>query len=105
MNDLWQRLEHQKALDDAIRQEIELAFGDRGKKALIAVNTRRVKKYLDFFVVLGATSEYVVDENFCTCNDFIFRNRECWHILAVKIAALTGNFDAVDTWYQEKWKK
>jgi predicted nucleic acid-binding Zn finger protein len=104
MNDLWQQLEYQKILDEAIRKEIELAFGDRGKKALIAVDTHRVKKYLDFFVVSGSTAEYVVDENFCTCNDFVFRNRECWHILAVKIAQLTGNFDRVDSWYQEKWK-
>lgn len=105
MNDLWQRLARQKSLDEALKGEIERAFGPRGKKALDAVEARRVKKYLDFFVVAGATAEYVVDDNFCTCSDFLFRDHECWHQLAVKIAVATGSFEPVDAWYQDRWKK
>jgi predicted nucleic acid-binding Zn finger protein len=55
--------------------------------------------------VSGATSEYVVDDQFCTCNDFVFRNHECWHLFAVRIALATGLFDKIDAWYQENWKK
>ena len=105
MSDLLQRLSEKKTLDTTMRVAIEQEYGMPGKKALAAIDTHRVKKYLDFFVVTGKTDEYVVDENVCTCRDFIFRNRECWHLLAVRIATITGLYDSVDQWYQETWKK
>jgi predicted nucleic acid-binding Zn finger protein len=105
MIDLWQRLGGRKALDAALRLEIEEAFGNRGKKALAALDAGKVKKYLDFFVVTGRTAEYVVDEDFCTCGDFMFRGRICWHLLAVRIAQQTGSFEQVNSWYQDRWKK
>jgi len=105
MSDVLQRLSEKKTLDSVMRAEIEQEYGLPGKKALAAIETHRVKKYLDFFVVTGKTDEYVVDENICTCRDFIFRNRQCWHLLAVRIATITGLYDSVDTWYQETWKK
>ncbi|MEN6444255.1 MAG: SWIM zinc finger family protein [Methanoregula sp.] len=105
MTDLWQHLAEKKALDETLREEIIGTCGARGTKALAAIDGHRVKKYLDFFVVSGATSDYIVDEQFCTCNDFVFRNHECWHLVAVRIALATGLFDRIDAWYQEKWKK
>ena len=105
MSDLLQRLSEKKTLDNTMRAAIEQEYGLPGKKALAAIDTHRVKKYLDFFVVTGKTGEYVVDENICTCRDFIYRNRECWHLLAVRIATITGLYDSVDQWYQETWKK
>jgi predicted nucleic acid-binding Zn finger protein len=105
MSALWQQLVKRKELDNMLILAIEQEYGVRGKKALAAIDSHRVKKYLDFFVVSGKTDEYVVDENICTCRDFIFRNRECWHILAVRIAEACGSFDRVDLWYQDKWKK
>ena len=53
MSDLWQRLSEKKNLDEALRLEIEESFGNRGKKALAALDDGRIKKYLDFFVVQG----------------------------------------------------
>jgi predicted nucleic acid-binding Zn finger protein len=105
MSEFWQRPGEKKELDDALRREIEEEFGTRGRKALAAIDAGRVKKYLDFFVVMGSTGEYVVAEDICTCRDFTFRNRECWHLLAVRIAEATGTFVCIDAWYQEKWKK
>jgi len=105
MSDVLQRLSEKKTLDNIMRAAIEQEYGMPGKKALAAIDTHRVKKYLDFFVVTGKTDEYVVDENICTCRDFIFRNRQCWHLLAVHIATITGLYDSVDQWYQETWKK
>jgi len=87
-----------RLVEEAIR-----LFGDRGGKALSAIGEGRVKKYLDFYVVVGRSDEYIVDEDFCTCNDFIFRGGRCWHILAVQIAALTGRYESYDLWYQEIW--
>jgi predicted nucleic acid-binding Zn finger protein len=42
-----------------------------------------------------------VEDDFCTCGDFLYRRRACWHLLAVRMAVATGRFVAVDRWYQE----
>jgi len=105
MSDLWQCLSEKKVLDEALRLEIEETFGNRGKKALTALDDGRIKKYLDFFVVQGRTADYIVEDDFCTCSDFMFRGRTCWHLLAVRIARETNTFRAIDTWYMDQWKK
>lgn len=104
MSDLWQRLAEHKALDTEIRSEIETAFGTRGKKALAAIDDGKIRKYLDFFVVEGRTARYIVEEDFCTCSDFMYRGRTCWHLLAVRIARETGAYVSVDSWYQDRMK-
>ena len=105
MSDLWQQIEEKNTLDSSLREEIIAAFGPRGKKALAAIDAGKVKKYLDFFVVEGRTSEYVVDEDFCTCRDFLYRGRTCWHLLAVRIAMGSDLVKPVDGWYQDRWIK
>lgn len=104
MNGVFTRISKKKELDPFIREEIRKTFGTRGIKALAAIDEKDVKKYLDFFVVSGATSEYVIDEDFCTCGDFLFRGKECWHLLAVRLAVASGSFERVDAWYQDEWK-
>jgi len=104
MNGVFNLISKKKELDPLIREEIRKTFGTRGIKALDAIDENVVKKYLDFFVVSGATSEYVIDEDFCTCGDFLFRGRECWHLLAVRLAVASGSFERVDAWYQDEWK-
>ncbi|MFA6226376.1 MAG: SWIM zinc finger family protein [Methanoregula sp.] len=103
MSDLWHRIEEKHALDSALREEIEAAFGARGKKALAAIDAGKVRQYRDFFVVEGRTAEYVVDEDFCTCRDFLYRGRTCWHLLAVRIASGADLAKKVDGWYQDRW--
>ncbi len=103
MNDLWHRINGKHALDAALREEVETTFGTRGKKALAAIDAGKVKKYRDFFVVEGRTAEYVVDEDFCTCRDFLYRGRTCWHLLAVRIATGADLAEPVDAWYQDRW--
>lgn len=104
MNGLWERLRGQHGLDAEVREEIVTAFGRKGASALDAIDKGRVKKYLDFFVVEGRTASYIVEEDFCTCGDFLYRGRACWHLLAVRIARETGCFETVDRWYQETLK-
>jgi len=104
MSDLWQRIREKHALDTALREEIETEFGAKGKKALAAIDAGKVKQYQDFFVVEGRTDEYVVDEDFCTCRDFLYRGRTCWHLLAVRIAFMTGLLIPVDSWYVDQLK-
>jgi len=54
---------------------------------------------------VGHSDEYIVEDDFCTCSDFLFRGRECWHILAVRIAERTGVYESYDLWYQDVWKR
>jgi predicted nucleic acid-binding Zn finger protein len=101
MSDIWERLKKERELDEDIRGEIVAAFGRKGTSALDAIEKGKVKRYLDFFVVEGRTAAYIVEDDFCTCGDFLYRGRACWHLLAVRIAVETGRFVPVDRWYQE----
>ena len=101
MNDIWGRLRKRHELDADIRGKIVVAFGRKGMSALDAIDAGRVKKYLDFFVVEGRTAAYIVEDDFCTCRDFLYRDRACWHLLAVRIARESGRFETIDRWYQE----
>jgi len=101
MKDIAAILAGNKTLDFASREAIVTAYGKKGTFALDAIDRGRVRKYLDFFVVEGKTASYIVEEDFCTCGDFLYRGRNCWHLLAVRIAVATGRFETVDRWYQE----
>ena len=105
MSDLWHRIKEKHDLNLSLREEIVATFGDRGKKALAAIDAGKVKQYRDFLVVEGRTAEYVVDEDFCTCRDFLYRGRTCWHLLAVRIAIGADLAELVDGWYQDQWKR
>ncbi|KUG19489.1 MAG: SWIM zinc finger family protein [Methanomicrobiaceae archaeon] len=98
---IWQEIECEEALTPALRDAIIRACGERGRKALRALEECRVKRYLDFYVVVGRGGEYVVEEDFCTCNDFLFRGGECWHILAVRLARRFGLYEPYELWYQD----
>lgn len=101
---LWDTLGRDGVLSIDLQEEIIRIFGERGRKAILAVDESRVKRYLDFFVVVGTSDEYVVEDEFCTCRDQVFRGGSCWHVLAVRIACLTGRYEVVDEWYQETLK-
>jgi predicted nucleic acid-binding Zn finger protein len=101
IDQILDRLRAAGRLTEAIRQEILSGFGDRGRKALAAIDEKRVKKYRDFFVVVGTSDEYVVDEDFCSCRDFLFRKGRCWHVLAAAIAQVTGDYEEIDLWYTD----
>jgi predicted nucleic acid-binding Zn finger protein len=87
--------------DDWMRKRIIAYYKSRGKKALDICEQGRVKRYRDFFVVVGTTGEYVVEDEFCSCDDFLHRGGNCAHIIAVKIARATGRFELIDLWYYE----
>jgi predicted nucleic acid-binding Zn finger protein len=105
MSTCWDLMEEEQTLSDAVRECILAELGSRGKKALEAVDAGRVKRYLDFVVVVGQSGEYVVEDEFCECSDALFRGRGCWHVLAARIAALTGRFVECPSWYQDAWKE
>ena len=88
-----------------LEQKIAREHGIRGRKAIDLVRAGRVKKYRDFFVVEGKGDLYVVEGDFCTCRDYLYRLSKngglCYHSLAVRIAAATGEYEPVDEWYSD----
>jgi predicted nucleic acid-binding Zn finger protein len=105
MNDLIGRIAKEEGLSPGLSEEIAREYGNRGERALAALDERRVKKYLDFYVVESSSKEYVVEDDLCTCGDFLFRGRECWHILAVRLAIASGNVVEEAAWYQDRLKE
>jgi predicted nucleic acid-binding Zn finger protein len=103
--ELWEKLRTEHTLSIDLQEEILRLFGERGRKALLAVEEKRVKKYLDFFVVVGTSDEYVIDCEFCNCRAQIFRGGLCWHVLAARIAEMTGKYEEIDEWYMDTWKE
>jgi predicted nucleic acid-binding Zn finger protein len=93
----------EKGLTEETEKKLATEFGARGKKAVELVKSGKVKKYRDFFVVQGSQGEYVVEDGFCTCNDYLFRlsikGGVCYHSIAVSIAEATGLYEKVDRWY------
>jgi len=86
---------------DKLTIEMNEKYGERGEKAVRLIREGKVRKYLDFYVVIGNTGEYIVEEDFCTCNDFMFRGSDCAHIIAVRLAKKLGCVEEVDEWYQD----
>ncbi len=89
-------------LDSRMRERISRFYKGRGKKALDIVDQDRVIRYRDFFVVTGDTARYIVEDDFCSCSDFLHRGGSCSHILAVRIARAVGKYQLEDTWYHER---
>ncbi|AIY89626.1 SWIM zinc finger family protein [Geoglobus acetivorans] len=101
---MWNKIRELKKfdkLDFSLYRFLIDNFGKRGDKAFFYVKEERVKKYRDFFVVVG-NEEYIVDDEFCTCRDFQLNLKglkPCAHIIAVHVARNIGNFDVVDAYY------
>lgn len=98
------RLYDTNILDEQMRRNISLYYKGRGEKALEIVDHDRVKRYRDFFVVVGDSGEYVVEGDYCSCEDFLHRKTNCAHILAVLIARAIGRYELIDLWYYEDLK-
>lgn len=84
------------------------AFGERGRKALKTVVSKRVKKYVLSpsnrvrWIIVGREEEYLILPlvKYCSCRDFFFyvmtgETYVCYHLLAQKIAELSGLFSEV----------
>lgn len=101
--EFWDTLKGEGCLTPRFREELIHLYGEWGEKAALSLEKKMVKKYRDFMVVVGASGEYIVEGDFCTCHDFMFRGRCCWHILAVRLALLCGGVEEYDLWYQDTW--
>lgn len=99
MNDPWTELGQERRVTKGFIGALLRTYGERGRKALKAIEESRVKRYLDFFVVVGRGDEYVVEGEFCSCGDFLYRGKECSHIIAVRIARQTGEYEQYRLWY------
>lgn len=104
----WQRmLDAEGELTSEITAAILETHGDRGRQAIEAVSEGRVKRYLDFVVVVGYEDEYVVEDGRCTCKDAEYNldptdpDQRCWHAIAVAIADRIDAVDEHEMWYSE----
>ncbi|MEM0329855.1 MAG: SWIM zinc finger family protein [Archaeoglobaceae archaeon] len=96
----------QKGLGYELDKALFLNYGKRGEKAFFYLKENRIKKYHDFFVVVGK-NEYIVDEFFCSCPDFQIKLKgkdPCAHIIAVEVAKLLKRYDEIDAFYTDYYK-
>jgi len=91
-----------------IEEDVVELYGKRGKKAVRGVRRDCVKKYRDFWVVVGSKDHIVINDSFCDCEDYLYEvssvNSDveyCWHAIAVRLAKMTGRYSEVDAWYHE----
>ena len=90
-----------KGISYELYKSLLLSYGKRGEKAYNYLKEDRIKRYLDFFVIVGE-EEYVVEDDFCTCNDFQINLKErapCAHIIALKLAKLLNHYKKFDLYY------
>ena len=96
-----------KGISYELYKSLLLTFGKRGEKAFNYLKEDRIKKYLDFFVIVG-DEEYIVEENFCTCNDFQINLKgkaPCAHIIALKLSKLLKHYREFDLYYVDYMDK
>jgi predicted nucleic acid-binding Zn finger protein len=102
------RLLTEKGVTSECEEKLIQAFGERGRKALKTVVLKRVKKYVLHpsgrirWIIVGKGEEYVVfpSVRYCSCKDFFFyvmtgEAYMCYHLLAQRIAELSGLFSEV----------
>lgn len=94
----FQLLKKEGELNETVRAAFIDTYKKRGELALVAVADGRVKKYLDFFVVVGNSDEYYIEEGVCSCAASRFGN-DCWHTLAVRIAEEIHAYEEYNLWY------
>ena len=103
-------------VDEKVR-ELARKYPNLFEESYYTVRMKRVKKYLfqpsgrTLWIVVGRHKDYLIlsNANFCTCDDFFFRVLDhekpmCYHILAVKIAEMTGKYEVIeetDSWYRK----
>lgn len=100
INPFW-ILKHEGIINDTVRKAFIETYGKRGQLAIDAVIEKKVKKYLDYYVVVGNSGEYCIDDDFCTCTASKFGNK-CWHTLAVRIAKEIQAYETCNLWYYQK---
>lgn len=87
---------------EGFKNHILVLYGGKGIKAYDAIESGGVIQYNDFLVVKGKTGNYIIEEDFCTCDDFKYHGGMCWHILAYRIAKKLGTIVKKDEWYQDQ---
>lgn len=101
------RLLREQGVTRECEEKLVQAFGERGRKALKTVVSKRVKKYLLSpsnrvrWIIVGREEEYLIlPLKYCSCKDFFFyvmtgEAYTCYHLLAQKIAEFSGLFAEV----------
>jgi len=99
----------EKGITRECEEKLVREFGERGRRALKTVALKRVKKYVLSpsgrvrWIIVGKREEYLVIPlvRYCSCKDFFFyvmtgEAYTCYHLLAQRIAELSGLFTKVE---------
>jgi predicted nucleic acid-binding Zn finger protein len=105
---ICERMKRDKGLTRGTVAKLSALYGERATRALEAVRTRKVKRYVyspsgrERWVIVGRTKEYMVlpDAGYCSCEDFYFQVvngsvPHCYHVLAQKIAEAIEGYDLI----------
>ncbi|MDJ0269775.1 MAG: SWIM zinc finger family protein [Aigarchaeota archaeon] len=97
-------------------QQLAREYPSLFDEAYQAVREGKVKKYCFYpsgkveWIVVGRNRDYLIlpEANYCSCEDFFFRvlSQEkpmCYHILAVRIATLTGRYEEIQE--ADHWRR
>ncbi|MDO8842664.1 MAG: SWIM zinc finger family protein [Methanocalculus sp.] len=98
----WVLLQKEGSLTEEAKRSLLHAYHERGEKAILAAEHGNVKKYRNFWVVVGRTDEYIVEDGYCTCDDFLYRGGECWHSIALRVAQICDLYEEFDLWYTQR---
>jgi len=104
LESICQAIRAEGSLSEIHVSVLEERFGQRGHKALEALNESRIKKYVFkpsgriVWIVVGKERDYLVmpATDYCSCDDFYYQfdhGHVCYHIIAQKLAEATGRFD------------
>jgi len=107
LEDICETVKSEGQVSEAHVARLSEAFGQRGAKALEALQEGRIKKYVFkpsgrvVWIVVGKRRDYLVMPaiDYCSCYDFYFQfdhGHVCYHIIAQKLAEATGKFDSFE---------
>ncbi len=115
-------VKRERSISGSTLVKLDGILGERFWKALQAVTSSLVKRYLfepsnrEVWVVVGKNRDYQVNDLYCDCDDFYFkvvikrRAESCYHILAKLLAEALELFSEIrvgDEMYdtlREEWR-
>ncbi len=119
---VMEEVRRQRSISSSTLVTLNRLCGERFWKALKAVTSSLVKRYLfepsnrEVWVIVGKNRDYLVSDFYCDCDDFYFncvikrRAESCYHILAKLLAealVLFSDISVGDEMYdvlKEEWQ-
>ncbi|OKY77716.1 MAG: SWIM zinc finger protein [Candidatus Methanohalarchaeum thermophilum] len=106
MEDIFLSIRNEDKFNEEAKKLILEKFGKRGERAINGLEEDKIKKYNDFWIVIGEKDHIVINKCFCDCEDYLYNisSREgsekyCWHSIAVKLADIFNMYSKINEFY------